>query len=134
MSIVSRSAKSATATAGTATRREREPSEFDGCWINVGPTMAGATPEENKHVRLPRGIAVSDMQPQRVYATMDPDYAAQVTLVNQVIAVIQDKCRNLAEGESVSINLDVVLYKRQEEAEVEVNKTEIADLSAALFG
>lgn len=110
---------------------EREASEFDGFWLNAG--VRQGTAEDSKFVRLPRGIAVSDLKPRKVYENMDPDFAAEVNLMNQIIAIIQKKCAGLNEGDSVPINLEVVLYRRQEEAEVAPDPVANTDLENALF-
>ena len=116
---------------------EREPSEFDGLWINVGVSMKdpdGDKDAEPTFVRLPRGIAVSDLKHRKVYDNMDPEFAAQVNLMNSMITAIEGKCASLAEGESIPINMELRLYRRQEETEVAATPTATADLTAALFG
>ncbi len=110
-----------------------ETNEFDGFWLNLGVQM-GTEGEETAFVRLPRGVAVSDLKPRKVYESMDPDYAAQTSLVNRLISIIQSKCAGMVEGQSIPINLEVVLYRRQEESEVAPAKEETADLEKALFG
>lgn len=130
MSVVSTlSRKRSTTTAAAA---PREVSEFDGFWLNAG--VRQGTEEDSKFVRLPRGIAVSDLKHRKVYENMDPDFAAEVNLVNQIITLIQGKCAGLAEGESIPIRLEVVLYRRQEEAEVAADPVASTDLENALFG
>ena len=133
MSIVSKASKAVTKPAAAF-----EASEFDGFWINAGVYMGDE--EDSKFVRLPRGIAVSDLKVRKVYETMDPDFAAQVNTMNEVILAIQEACLNageagkpLAEGQSIPIQLSCVLYRRQEEAEV-VQDTEIkTSVRKALF-
>lgn len=128
--ITSRSSRRA-----PARNAETETSEYDGLWINVGVSMGnGEEDADATFVRLPRGIAVSDLQPRKIYNTMDPDYAAQSNLMNQLISTIQAKALTLDEGESCPINLEVVLYRRQEEADVAPAAQSNADLEKALFG
>lgn len=113
-----------------------ETDEFQGLWINVGVFESNKDAPEGtapKFVRLPRGVAVSDLQPRRIYDNMDPDFAASATLMNQLIQEIQKKALTLEEGEAVDINLSVQLYRRQEEAQVSETPAESADLAAALF-
>jgi len=109
--------------------------EFQGLWINVGVLQAaaeeGAAPN---FVRLPRGVAVSDLKPRKIYDNMDPEFAASANLMNQLIAEIQKRALTLKEGESLPINLEVQLYRRQEESAVSETPAENADLAAALFG
>ena len=127
ITAISSKAKGKNSTAGV-----REPSEFDGLWINAGLNVG--TEEEHKFARLPRGIAVSDLVTRKVYESMDPDFVAEVTTVNQMIAQIQAKALTLAEGESVPLNLELRLYRRLEEAEVTVDKATDENLYKILFG
>lgn len=137
MSIVSKASK-AVAKPAAAT----EASEFDGFWINAGVFMTeeGQPESDNKFVRLPRGIAVSDLKVRKVYDTMDPDFAAQVSMMNEMILAIQEAClsageggKPLIEGQSIPIQLSCMLYRRQEEATV-VPDTEVkTNVRKALF-
>ncbi len=118
-----------------AARSTREASEFDGLYINAGICVAGEGKDaEDKFVRLPRGIAVADLKPKKVYDSMDANWAAETAIVNQVIAQIQAKAAGLAEGESLPINLELRLYRRQEEATVAPNPAVDVDLAKSLFG
>lgn len=114
-------------------RRDEQPSEFDGLWINCGVRM-GNSDEDSTFVRLPRGIAVSDLKTKKVYDTMDADYAAQVNTMNSLIELIQEAASNLGEGESTPINLEVQLYRKMEEAAPVADKSTNDALKAALFG
>lgn len=119
---------------GTRAPIINEVSEYDGLWINIGVSMASA--EEGgmpTFVRLPRGVAVSDLQPRKIYDNMAADFAGQVNLMNQLIEEIQKKSLTLAEGESCPINLEVTLYRRQEESAKTDTPMANADLAAALF-
>lgn len=136
MSIVSQASKNVVgrkAAAAAAT----ETSEFDGFWINVGAYLGEG--DDAKFVRLPRGIAVSDLKVRKVYDTMDPEFAAQVEMMNEMILAIQAKCltgnkgKPLAEGQNKTIKLSAMLYRRQEEATV-VRDTEFtSNVGKALF-
>lgn len=128
MSVISAVSKNRATTKTTA---EREASEFDGFWLNLG--VQHGSEEDSKFVRLPRGVAVSDLKLRKVYENMDPDFAAEVNLMNNIITLIQKKCAGLAEGEAIPINLGVVLYRRQEEAEVAPDPVASTDLENALF-
>ena len=136
MSIVSKTSKAVAKPAAAS-----EASEFDGFWINAGVYMGEEDEGDNaKFVRLPRGIAVSDLKVRKVYETMDPEFAAQVNMMNEMILAIQEACltageagKPLAEGQSIPIQLSCVLYRRQEEAEV-VQDTEVkTSVRKALF-
>lgn len=134
MSIVTTVSRKATTTRA-ASNVVAEANEFDGFWLNLGVQMAtdGEAEGATTFVRLPRGVAVSDLKARKVYESTDPIYAAQTTLMNRVIALIQSKCAGMAEGESKPINLEVVLYRRQEESEVAAAPDETSDLEKALF-
>ena len=132
MSVISKTSRPSTPAAGTP----RTPKEHDGIWLNLG-LITDATEEnpDGKFVRLPRGVALSDLDVRPVYPTMDPDFATELTLMNQVITQLKDKGLTLAEGESVSIGLEVQLYRRQEEQEAVVpSKDEAAAVANVLFG
>ena len=124
------SVNSATRTRGSAI----ETDEFEGLWINVGVLQASNEEgEEPNFVRLPRGVAISDLKPRKIYDNMDPHFAGQANLMNQLITAIQDKASTLKEGESVPINLEVQLYRRQEESKVSETPAANEELAQALF-
>lgn len=106
--------------------------EFAGLWINVG-VETEIDDETTKFNRLPRGIAVSDLKDHKVYASTNPDWAAEANLVNQIMSMVRAKGLELAEGESVPINLSVQLYRRQEMVEQAATAVD-ADLESKLFG
>lgn len=97
--------------------------EFAGLWINVGivtTTDGDGDTEDLKFNRLPRGIAVSDLQPHRIYANSherNPEWAEEAQIVNALIEKIREKSSELAEGESMPLNFSVQLYRRQEQVE-----------------
>ncbi|AGH07433.1 hypothetical protein SUFG_00066 [Sulfitobacter phage phiCB2047-B] len=131
-------------TANTTVAATREEDEFAGLWINVGVVTEqdGEDGEESvPHFnRVPRGIAVSDLEEHRIYAQTherNPDWAAEAKLVNQIIRLIRKKGLELDEGESTPLNLSVQLYRRQEQvSSVDADDTEVDDeeLENTLFG
>lgn len=136
MSIVSKASR--TISNARSTTAAAEVSEFDGFWINVGVFMGDEGDE--KFVRLPRGIAVSDLKSRKLYDTMDPEFAAQVEMMNEMILAIKEAClqgnagKPLDEGQSIPINVSAMVYRRQEEAAV-VRDTEVStNVRKALFG
>ena len=135
MSIVSQASKAINAKRQAATTTET--SEFDGYWINVGVFMGEG--EDAKFVRLPRGIAISDLKQRKVYESMDPEFAAQVELMNEMILAIQEAClttndgKPLNEGQAIPINVSAMLYRRQEEAEVVRDAEVSTNIRKALF-
>ena len=118
-------------------RYEREPSEYDGIWINLGIFSKDPDNEEDEgnFVRLPKGVAVSDLKPRKVYSGGDPDRAAETALMNSIIEQIQTQGLELAEGESINLNLSVQLYRKQDEVETATTDHQAkADLHNVLFG
>lgn len=136
MSIVSKASKTISTTAARK-GNESENDEFAGFWINVGVFMGEG--EDAKFVRLPRGIAVSDLKPRKVYESMDPEFAAQVELMNEMILAIQEAClmtndgKPLNEGQAIPINVSAMLYRRQEEAEIVRDAEVSTNIRKALF-
>ncbi len=111
MSIIS-SSKANTKTS------DREPSVHDGMWINVGVVVVNPETNEESFIRLSRGIAISDLQPKKIYPNMSAEFASQIAVENQMLAEIQAAALNLEEGESISSDVLVVqLYRRNEETE-----------------
>lgn len=137
MTVVSQASRSILAAARGRAAATPETSEFDGFWLNLG--VYTGEEANAKFVRLPRGVAVSDLKLRKVYDTMDPDFAAQVEMMNEMILAIQEACLNandgkpLAEGQSIPVNLSAVLYRRQEEAEVVRDKEVASNIRTALF-
>ena len=91
--------------------------EYTGVWLNLG-IVTEDEKGNKKFNRLPRGVAVSDLEPHPIYAKSaerSPEWTAEATLVNALIAKIQEAGLKLKEGESVPIELSVQLYRRQEQ-------------------
>ena len=136
MATITKISKAAARRSSTAAIEE--VSEFDGFWINVGVYMGEG--DDATFVRMPRGIAVSDLKHRKVYESMDPEFAAQVETMNEMITAIQEAClshnngKPMEEGQSIPINFSAVLYRRQEEAETVKDKTTSKAVRAALFG
>ena len=113
----------------------REKSEFDGLWINVGVYSAFEGGEGNeKFVRLPRGIAVDDLLDHKVYPNTNEDWAAEATLANTIMGLIREEGLKLGEGKAMPINLSVQLYRRQEAVEQVAPAADTTDVKEQLFG
>jgi hypothetical protein len=110
-----------------------ETNEFEGLWMNPGIFVGD---EENpKFVRFNRGIAISDLKTRKLYESMDPDFAAEQLLLNDRVEAIRARALTLEEGEHVVINIPMVLYRRQEEADVAPTpKAAKEDIDKELFG
>lgn len=119
-------------TAQTTTAATADEDEFAGLWLNLGVETSGEG-EETKFVRLPRGIAVSDLKEHKIYASTNPEWAAEANLVNQIINIVRTRGMKLEEGEGVMMNLSVQLYRRQEQVEAAPTTKVDADLEAKLF-
>lgn len=111
--------------------------EFAGLWINVGVVTEDEDGEGTPHFnRLPRGIAVSDLTENKVYASTyerNPEWAEEATIVNSLINKIREVGATLEEGEAKPVNLSVQLYRRQEQVEAVPGKAEVAIDLDALF-
>jgi len=107
--------------------------EFEGLWLNPGIFVGDE--DDQKFVRLNRGVAVSDLKTRKLYESMDPDFAAEQQLLNERVEAIRERALELDEGEYVVINMPMVLYRRQEEANVAPTpKAAKADIRKELFG
>lgn len=112
---------------------DREADQYEGLWMNPGIMVGDG--EDNKFVRFNRGIAISDLKTRKLYETMDPDFAAEQALVNERIEAIQERALELEEGEHIVVNIPMVLYRRQEEAQVAPTpKADKAKIRDELFG
>lgn len=132
LTMPNRAQRRASASARGQAPTIREESEFDGFWVNVGPTLPDGT-----FVRLNRGIAVDDLRIQPIYDTTTPERKAELTILNAVVRAIQGKCnpKKLAEGEHIVLkNLQVVIYRRMEGTEDGASASIDADVEAMLFG
>lgn len=123
-----------TLTSNKATKVDED--EFTGLWINVGVITQPEGSEEQKFNRLPRGIAVSDLVPHRIYANSherNPDWHEEAVIVNALIDKIREHASTLEEGESKVVDLSVQLYRRQEQVEAVAAPEVSVDLDS-LFG
>jgi len=128
----------ASKTVPTSKKRSNvDEDEFAGLWINVGVVTAPEGEEgAEKFNRLPRGIAVSDLEQHRIYANAherNPEWAEEAQIVNALIQKIREKSATLGEGESMPLNFSVQLYRRQEQVESVAAPEVSVDLDS-LFG
>lgn len=107
-----------------------EAEEYRKFWINIGGYTEEEEndPEGNSFVRLPRGIAVSDLIPHKLYDNSDPNWAHQVKIINGMIDFIRESCKGLKEGESVPLNIHARVYRAREE--LQTNTSEDTDMEA----
>lgn len=122
----------------TRTAAQADEDEYAGLWINVGIVTADDEGDEaeTKFNRLPRGIAVSDLVPHRIYAnsaTRNPEWTEEAVLVNALIEKIREAGATLEEGEAMPLNFSVQLYRRQEQVESVAAPEVNVDLDS-LFG
>jgi len=107
-------------------------SPWDGLYRNPGLTMGEG--EDGKFVRIPRGVALADLKPRKIYDNMDADFAAEVEIMNEVIAALHAAGLPLKEGESVAVNLECRIYRRMEGVEAPVSNEVKSSVQKALFG
>lgn len=133
--LTSAARQETTAGANAGTRREREPSPYDGFWLNLGTSIEGPDGKD-KFIRLPRGVAVSDLEKHKVYASTrenNPNWAAEADMVNAIIDAIQEACATMEEGDSVDLNLSLQLYRKQEAVEAPATSINMDALKQQLF-
>ncbi len=100
---------------------KREPTPYDGVYLNIGVITKDKKTKEETFVRLPYGVHVADLKPRKIFDNMSKEFAAQVRLENSMITEIQNAALQLEEGGTKSTEvLAVQLYKRKEEIETEV--------------
>ncbi len=131
--------------AATGGQTLQEESEFAGLWVNVGVDQVAADAEKDPETgeyrkedvtfaRLPRGIAVSDLKEHKLYASSNPEWAAEAQLVNSIINLIRERGLELEEGESIPINLSCRIYRRQEQVEQVADRKTTSSIESQLFG
>lgn len=135
MSIISRTSTARANPNAPTARRERQPSEFDGFYLNAGICVEGENEgDEPRFLRLNRGVAIADLAPGKIYPNMSEEFASDTSVLNDVIEGLQERCREMEDGESVVVNLELRLYKTQKEAEVTKDPEAKKTMRKALFG
>ena len=113
----------------------RQPSEFDGIWLNIGMNVESTNEKGEKvinFVRLSRGVAVADLVKRKIYPNTDPELAEQFKRENQMIDEIQAAGLSLEEGGSWNTEiLDVQLYRKIEE--VDTAREDVAAEKIGIF-
>jgi hypothetical protein len=134
MSIISRTSTARANPNAPTARRERQPSEFDGFYLNAGPCVEADEGEDPRFLRLNRGIALSDLVMGKIYPNMSEEFASDTAILNDVIESLQERAREMEDGESVVVNLELRLYKTQKEAEVTKDPEAKKAMRKNLFG
>lgn len=102
---------------------EREVSEYDGGWLNIGVNITDSETGDTKFIRLPLGVSVADLakRKRKIYPKTieeNPAYAAELQIENDMIDQVCAMLLQMEEGESVATDvLDVQLYRRNEEVD-----------------
>ena len=126
--------KPAVRTNSNVRRINTEESPYDGIWLNIGIVTEDEDGNQ-KFNRLPRGIAVADLVPHKIYASTNPEWAEEAKAVNSLISILQKAGLKLEEGEARPLNLSVQIYRRQEQVEaVEATSVSEEDMEAAILG
>lgn len=122
----------------TSSRRtEREPSEYDGIWLNVGVELE--INGQPVFARLNKGIALADLEISKVSPrTMEsnPEYAAQLIEANKIVKALQTGGLQLEHGDSTPLKLDVQMYRTEEAGQnvPEISDDDVAETAASIFG
>lgn len=132
MSVVAITSRSNRRAASANRTIEREETEFQGFWLNIGVRLKDGT-----FARLSRGVAVDDLRTGQIYDTTDPGYAQQVAFMNTVTETIRkmsDK-RKVAAGEAIELPLlEVILYRKKEGTDGVQATMKLDDMEALLTG
>lgn len=107
--------------------RNEEVSEFEGGWLNIGvnTNIDGV----DTFIRLPLGVAVSDLAKRKRKITAkvkrdNPDFAARLTIENQMIDQICGAFNSMEEGDSLPTDmLDVQLFRAEPNTEDDPSTT-----------
>ena len=106
---------------GSNAQTEREPSEFDGIYVNVGIPMEIDC--EEVFARLPhRAIALADLE---LYNVTDrtrknnPRWAAQADQINGVVAAMRKGGLGLEEGEGAPLKLALQIFRAEPKSDSE---------------
>ena len=100
-------------------KQEREPSEYDGIYINIGiPIVIGNEGEEEEaFARLPhRAIALADLELFQVTERTrknNPRWAAQADEINGVINAMRKGGLSLEEGEGSPLRLAMQIFRAE---------------------
>jgi hypothetical protein len=113
-----------------ATVIEREPSEFDGYWLNIGRECQNPETGETFFARISQGVPVASLQATTITARTSPEFAAQAKIGNSIMKAIQNACKAMNEGDFLNLgNLQIVLYRA---GEVLVDDSD--DITFDIFG
>lgn len=100
--------------------KEREPSEFDGIYVNVGIPMT--IDGEEVFARLPhRAVALADLELYNVTERTrknNPRWAQQADQINGVIAAMREGGLGLEQGEGAPLKLALQLFRAEEKSDV----------------
>ncbi len=115
------------------TQQEREPSEYDGIYLNLGVPME--VEGEEVFARIPhRAIALADLELLKVTQRTrrnNPAWAKQADTVNAIINALRKGGLELEEGEGAPLKLSVQMFRAESdeggepETDVEINVEDI---------
>ncbi|ANJ20746.1 hypothetical protein HYO99_gp12 [Roseobacter phage RD-1410W1-01] len=124
-------------TQNSARRNEREPSEFDGIWLNVGVEIE--IDGEIHFARLNKGIALADLEVAKISprtVESNPSYAAQLSEANKVVKALQKGGLQLDHGDAAPLKLAVQMYRTEEASQnmPEITDSDVDATAANIFG
>ena len=125
------------AATGTTRRAEREPSEYDGLWINVGVEIE--VDGETYFARLNKGIAVADLELAKISprtVESNPSYAKQLQAANTVVQALRKGGLQMDHGDSSPLKLSTQIYRVEEASQnmPEISESDVDAAAANIFG
>lgn len=123
--------------AGTTRRSEREPSEYDGLWINVGVEVE--VDGEVFFARLNKGIAVADLEISKISprtVESNPAYAKQLDAANKVVMALRKGGLQMDHGDAAPLKLAAQIYRTEEASQnvPEITDSDVDAAASAIFG
>ena len=117
----STAAKSNVTNINQNSQTEREPSEYDGIYVNFGIPMT--IDGEEVFARLPhRAVALADLELYKVTERTrqnNPRWAAQADQINAVIVAMRKGGLTLEEGEGSPLKLGLQLFRAEPKTDAE---------------
>ena len=119
-------------------QQEREPSEFDGIYINIGVEHVDSHGDVQFARLNHRAIALADMQPTKVTQRArknNPDWAARTDKTNAILAMLRKGGLELEEGDGRPLKLQLELFRAETTDNDDTPDTDVSDITMdALFG
>lgn len=108
---------------------DREPSPYDGLWLNIGMHIKHPETGEILFIRISQGVPVRALQMTNITKRTNPEFAFQANMANRITHQIQKACESLEEGEYRNLgNLTVSLYRQGEAVDLQFTEKDEIDI------